>query len=138
MGETQVPPGRRNIKERATDIALGAIKYVVWVAIVVGSVAAVFYTSQASQDQNTFDVCQRVTANETEIRILHKVDEGTQKVIEATKKDLAKTREEMTKISVNQEAITREQRSLSEVQKNLDDKMDDLKTILIRMERGNP
>lgn len=133
-----MPEGQRNTKEKAIDIALGAIKYVVWVGVVVGSLAAVFYTSQATQDDRTSTACQRITAVETDVQTLHRADERATRVIEATKQDLAKTREEMTKLAATQESMAREQRTLSEGQQKLDDKLDDLKTILIRIENRNP
>lgn len=131
-------PHGTGVKEKATEIAFGAIKYVVWVGVVVGSVAAVFYSSQSNQDARTAEVCGRVTAAETDIKILHRSDDNTASIIDSTKKDLAKTREEMTKLATSQEAIAREQAKLGDDQRKLGDKMDDLKTILIRMERSNP
>ena len=45
-----MPEDRRTLKARAGDAALGMIKYVVVLAVAIGSAVAVFYTSQAAQD----------------------------------------------------------------------------------------
>jgi hypothetical protein len=123
------------IREVAGTVAQGAIKYLIYVVVVVGSIAAVFYTSQAAQDKETAGLSGRVFVAETNITALNKCDDQTAAIIDATKKDLADTRIEMTKIATSQEVMSREQRTLSTEQTKLNEKMDELKIILIRMEK---
>lgn len=125
---------RSKVKDVASSVVQGAIKYLIYVVVVVGSIAAVFYTSQSVQDRSIASVGERVTVNEHQITKLEKCDDQTAKAIEDTKKELADTRLEMVKIATHQREMSREQHSLSTEQKELNTKMDELKTILIRME----
>ena len=114
--------------ERVSDVALGAVKYVLAIAVVVGSMVAVFYTSQAAQDADRAAAKERVRAVETVVDVVKESQRTTQVAVEKQREDIARTREEMAKLSQAQQAM-------SDEQKTLNVKMDEMKTLLIRMDR---
>lgn len=136
MADTPVPDKGR-AREIAGTVVQGAIKYLIYVALVVGSIAAVFYTSQSTQDNRLSSVTERVSVTEHHITKLEKCDDQTARAIEDTKKELADTRLEMVKIATHQHDMAREQTTLSTEQKEINTKIDELKVILIRMENGS-
>lgn len=120
-----------SLREKAGEVALAAIKYVLAVVLVIGSMVAVFYTSQATQDSDRSGIKERVSRVEAGIDAVKEGQRGTQAAVEKQREDIARTREEMAKLSQAQQAMSVEQRELGA-------KMDDVRGILIRLERRGP
>lgn len=107
-------------------------------AALLGGVLAYFFVSQSTQDNARARISERIICNEVEITTLKKLQAETRREFMEQGAEISKTREGVGNISVMQAVMASEQQKLSEEQKEISSKVDDLKTILIRMERGNP
>ena len=108
------------------------------VAALLGGVLAYFFVSQGTQDGARASMSERLVYTEVEISTLKKMQMEARREFDEQRAEISKTREEVGKISMMQHVIASEQQKLSEEQKEIGSKVDDLKTILIRMERSNP
>jgi len=107
-------------------------------AALLGGVLAYFFVSQSTQDNARARISERIICNEVEITTLKKMQMESRREFMEQGAEISKTREGVGNISVMQAVMASEQQKLSEEQKEISSKVDDLKTILIRMERGNP
>jgi hypothetical protein len=107
-------------------------------AVLLGSVLAYFFVSQSNQDGARARISERIVSNEVDIVSLKKMQIESRREFMAQGAEISKTREGVGNISVMQAVMASEQQKLSEEQKEISIKVDDLKTILIRMERGSP
>jgi len=107
-------------------------------AALLGSVLAYFFVSQGNQDNVRARISERIVSNEVEITTLKKMQIESRREFMEQGAEISKTREGVGNISLMQAVMASEQQKLSEEQKEISSKVDDLKTILIRMERGNP
>ena len=107
-------------------------------AALLGGVLAYFFVSQSNQDNARARISERIICNEVEITTLKKMQMESRREFMEQGAEISKTREGVGNISVMQAVMASEQQKLSEEQKEISSKVDDLKTILIRMERGNP
>ena len=108
------------------------------VAALLGGVLAYFFVSQGTQDGARASMLERIVSNEVEITTLKKMQIESRREFMEQGAEISKTREGVGNISLMQAVMASEQQKLSEEQKEISSKVDDLKTILIRMERGNP
>ena len=108
------------------------------VAALLGGVLAYFFVSQGTQDGARASMSERLVYTEAEISTLKKMQMEARREFVEQRAEMSKPREEVGKISMMQHVIASEQQKLSEEQKDIGSKVDDLKTILIRMERSNP
>ena len=107
-------------------------------AALLGGVLAYFFVSQGNQDNVRARISERIVSNEVEITTLKKMQIESRREFMEQGAEISKTREGVGNISLMQAVMASEQQKLSEEQKEISSKVDDLKTILIRMERGNP
>ena len=107
-------------------------------AALLGGVLAYFFVSQSNQDGARARISERIICTEVEIATLKKMQVEARREFVEQRAEISKTREGVGNISLMQAVMASEQQKLSEEQKEISSKVDDLKTILIRMERGNP
>jgi len=107
-------------------------------AAMLGGVLAYFFVSQGGQDSARARISERVVCNEVEIGTLKKLQAETRREFMEQGGAISKMREGVGNINLMQQVMTAEQQKLMAEQKEVSVKMDELKIILIRMERNNP